>query len=83
VSYRVEFSSDAATYFHHMPRPGQDAFYARAAELADAPWDGVQIALPGTSSGLRSAAFGEHGIVYFSVEDATNTITFFELVWAD
>lgn len=82
MTYRVEFTPDAAFSFPQHAPGGPEAFFARAAELADAPWDAVGVRPPGLDPSLRHTLFGRAGIVEFTLMEASEVIRFTRLVWA-
>lgn len=53
----------------------------RAVELARAPWD-ASVLPPGDAASFREAVFGDgRGLVDFYVDDKSETIRIFNLVW--
>lgn len=81
MRYRVVFAAGAAIQYHHLPAAGQDALVRRAVELAHAPWD-ASVLPPGDSPAFREAVFGDgHGLAEFYVDDESETLRIFNLVW--
>lgn len=81
MTYRVTFAGAGALQFHQMPATAQDALIARAAKLADEPWD-AQIDLPDVDPEFRIAEFGEAGLVEFYVRESDHTIHLYNFLWA-
>lgn len=81
MTYRVVFAVGAASQYHDLPTGGQDALLQRAVELARAPWDATVLP-PGDVAAFREAVFGEgRGLVDFYVDDDSQTLRIFNLVW--
>jgi len=82
VTYRVTFAAGAAVLFHHLPEHARDALVRRAAELAEAPWDGTRVLPPGDDPAFRGAIFGGGwGLLDIHVDEATEVIQIFDVVW--
>lgn len=80
MSYRVTFGGGAAVQFHSLPEAGQDALVARAADLAEAPWDAR--VLPGGDPRFRLALFDDgRGLVAFFLDEAVQEVRIFNIVW--
>jgi hypothetical protein len=83
VSFRVEFGGGAQAQFHSLPARAKDALIARAAELADHPWD-AQVRPPGDDPRFRETLFGSgNGILGFFADEETKLIRIFDIVWID
>lgn len=82
MKYRVTFGPGAGVQYQELPESARDALVVRAAELADAPWD-ADVAAPGDDPAFRETMFDHgRGFVSFYVEEATETIRIFNIVWA-
>jgi hypothetical protein len=82
VSYRVTFGSGAAIQYHDLPELAQDALVARAARLAEAPWDDAVVLPPGDHPAFRETLFGAgRGLLAFHVNDTEETVSIFNIVW--
>lgn len=84
MTYRVELFGNALIQFHEMPHEARDAFITRAAQLADAPWDGVRLLFPGVHDAFREAVFGPdgEGILRFQLKEDERLLIFFAVLWA-
>jgi hypothetical protein len=81
VSYRVVFAAGAAVQYHELPASAQDAVIARVVDLADAPWDAAVLP-PGDMPSFRETSFGDgRGLIDFYVDDASEVLRIFNLVW--
>ncbi|HET7388233.1 MAG TPA: hypothetical protein VFJ19_16385 [Nocardioidaceae bacterium] len=81
MTYRVTFAAGAAAQYHDLPVEAQDALVARAVELADEPWD-ASVLLPGDDQRFREATFDDGlGLIGFHVDDDSETLRIFNLVW--
>lgn len=81
MTFRVAFGGGAAIQFHSLPAAGQNALVARAAELAEAPWDAAVLP-PGDDPAFRIALFDDgRGLMSFHVDEPGKTIRIFNLVW--
>ncbi|MGQ0464473.1 MAG: hypothetical protein ACT4QG_04030 [Sporichthyaceae bacterium] len=84
MTYRVTLAVGAALLFHNLPAHAQRALIVRAADLAEAPWDGAQVLPPGHDPSFRSTAFGDgSGLMEFHVDEATEVVGIFDIVWLD
>jgi len=81
VTYRVRFEGHALVQLHGLPLVGFDALLARVVELVDAPWDAV-VMPPGDDTAYRQAVFGSGwGLLTFHVDDTTELIRIYDLIW--
>lgn len=81
MTYRVIFGGGAAIQYHELPEAAQDALVARAVEVADAPWDATVLP-PGDDPAFRETTFGDGlGLLSFHVDEATETLRIFNLIW--
>jgi hypothetical protein len=84
VTYRVIFAAGAAAQFHQLPEPARDALVAGAAALAEAPWDNTIVLPPGDDPAFREAIFGSgRGLLAVHVDDASQIIRIFNIVWLE
>lgn len=82
MSYRVEFGGGAQIQFHSLPEDARDALIERAVALAERPWDNAVVRPPGDDPRFRETVFGSgHGILGFYVDENTQLIRIFDIVW--
>jgi hypothetical protein len=81
VSFRVEFGVGAQVQFHTLPQDAKDALVECAADLANRPWDAVARP-PGDDPRFREKVFGSgNGILGFYIDDQSEIIRIFDIVW--
>lgn len=81
MTYRVWLERDALVQLHGLPAGAFDAFLERVLELIDAPWDAV-VMPPGDDPAYRRAVFGNGwGLLTFHVDETTELIRIFDLIW--
>jgi len=86
VSFRVEFGGGAQMggaqmQFHTLPEEAKEALIERAVDLAERPWDAV-VRPPGQDGRFREIVFGSgNGILGFFVDEDSEVIRIFDIVW--
>ena len=81
MSYRVEFGGGAQVQYHSLPEEAREALIDRAVELADRPWD-ANVRPPGSDARFRETVFGSgSGLLGFYVDDTTQLIRIFDIIW--
>ena len=81
MSFRVEFGGGAQAQYHSLPEEAREALIDRAVELADRPWD-ANVRPPGHDTGFRETVFGPgSGLLGFYVDESTQMIRIFDIVW--
>jgi hypothetical protein len=84
VSYRPALTGRAFGQFSDLLRDRPDAYAAlatRLTRLVDEPWDAWQVQPGGGEPEFRETQFGEHGILSFRVDDETETLIIFNILW--
>jgi hypothetical protein len=84
VSYRPALTGRAFGQFSDLLRDRPDAYAALAARLTrlvDEPWDAWPVQPGGGEPEFRETQFGEHGILSFRVDDETETLIIFNILW--
>jgi len=81
VTYRIRFEGAALVQLRGLAPAGFDALLGRVVELVHAPWDAI--VMPGSDDpAYRQAVFGSWGVLTFHVDDDTELIRIFDLLWA-
>jgi hypothetical protein len=80
VSYRFTLAGSVLVKMKGLPEDALDALVSRVADLVERPWD-ASPTLPGRTD-LRETTFGAFGFVFFVVDDTSEMITVYDLVWA-
>jgi hypothetical protein len=81
VSYRVEFGGGAQVQFHSLLEDAREALIERAAEIAERPWDAV-VRPPGEDTRFRETVFGGgRGLFGFYVDEDSQLIRIFDVIW--
>lgn len=84
MSYRPALTGRAFGQFSDLLRDRPDAYAAlatRLTRLADEPWDAWQVQPVGGEPEFRETQFGEHGILSFRLDDETETLIIFNILW--
>lgn len=84
MSYRPALTGRAFGQFSDLLRDRPDAHAAlatRLTRLVDEPWDAWQVQPGGGEPEFRETQFGEHGILSFRVDDETETLIIFNILW--
>lgn len=85
MSYRPALTGRPFGQFSDLLRDRPDAYTALAARLTrlvDEPWDAWPVQPGGGEPEFRETQFGEHGILSFRVDDETETLIIFNILWA-
>ena len=81
MSYRPEFEGDALVQLNGLPKAAFDALVERVAVLVLEPWDATVIP-PGNDPVYRWTIFGGgYGLLSFRVDEATEVIRIFDILW--
>jgi hypothetical protein len=81
VTYRVRFEAYALVQLNGLPSEAFDALLDRVVDLVEEPWDAV-VMPPGDDPAYRRAVFGSGwGLLTFHVDDNTELIRIFDLIW--
>lgn len=59
-----------------------DAFMQRIQALLDAPWAGWAVYPEGEEPDFREATFGEHGLVDFRIDEDSQIMIIFNIIWS-
>jgi hypothetical protein len=82
VIYRVEFGGGAQVQFHTLPKDAREALIERAIDLAERPWDQAVVRPSGDDSRFCETVFGSgYGVLGFYVDEDTQLIRIFDIVW--
>lgn len=85
MSYRPILTGRALNQFHDLQQDtvAYRSFMERILRLVEAPWDAWPVYPPTGEPEFRETYFGEHGngLISFYVDDTTETIRIFNLVW--
>lgn len=79
MTYRVEFHASALAQLAGLPPAAFDALVGRFSKLVDAPWDAK--ALYPNEPQFRQSIFGELGLASFYVDDESQLLRIFDVVW--
>jgi hypothetical protein len=85
VSYRPLLTGRAFGQFSDLLRGRPDAYAALAARLTrlvDEPWDAWQVHAGGGEPEFRETQSGERGILSFRLDEETETLIIFNVLWA-
>jgi mRNA-degrading endonuclease RelE of RelBE toxin-antitoxin system len=80
MSYRVDLHVAALAQMKGLPEEALDALISRTVDLVDKPWDAR--VLYKDDPDVRMTTFGDFGVLYFKVDEATELITIFNVTWA-
>ena len=81
MTYRVRFEAYALVQLNGLPSEAFDALLDRVVDLVEEPWDAV-VMPPGDDPAYRRAVFGSGwGLLTFHVDDNTELIRIFDLIW--
>jgi hypothetical protein len=53
----------------------------RILQLIDMPWDAWTVPAADTEPEFRQAEFGEHGLLSFRVDEQSETLAIFSIIW--
>ncbi|MQA16962.1 MAG: hypothetical protein GEV09_23365 [Pseudonocardiaceae bacterium] len=85
MSYRPTLTGRALNQFYDLQQDAAAyrALMERLLRLVEEPWDAWPVQPPAGEPKFREAHFGEHGngLISFYVDDATETVRIFNLVW--
>jgi hypothetical protein len=81
MSYRFILHSRAVHDMKGLPVEVVQALAQRTADLIDAPWDAAAV-YPDSAAHRRTTFGSDRGIVEFHVNDETELITIYRVVWA-
>lgn len=82
MSYKVRFGGQALVQLNGIPKVAFDVLVERVVDLVDAPWD-AYVLPPGKDPAFRYTLYGDGlGIIIFHVDEASELIRIFDLVWA-
>jgi hypothetical protein len=84
VTYRPALTGRAFGQFSGLLRDRPDVYAALAARLTrlvDEPWDAWPVQSGGGEPEFRETQFGEHGLLSFRVDDETETLIIFNILW--
>ncbi|MDQ2874763.1 MAG: hypothetical protein M3Y33_08230 [Actinomycetota bacterium] len=81
MTYRVEFEGDALERLNGLPRNAFDALVESVVGLVRDPWNANEMA-PSQGAPYREAFFGDYGLLSFRVDERTELIRIFGILWA-
>jgi hypothetical protein len=84
VSYRPTLTGRALDQFSDLLRNHPDAYAAlveRLGQLSGAPWDVWAVQPRGDELAFRETQFGEYGLLSFRVDEDTETLLIFRILW--